>query len=1142
MKRNIWIVLGVLSIASLFFVHKYFETVMPFVRVKITMDNAQARSASHELARKYDWDTQGYDVAVQFKHDGKLQAFVELEGGGKQAFIDMIEHGYHQPYEWVVRFYKPGTIHEVLVGFAPDGKPYEFLLKIPEAQEGAALSRQDADEIAQAGAQNWDVDLSMYDFVEHHSITQPNGRVDHTFVYERHDVTLEKGLYRLTLKVSGDLFSQLDHSVKIPNEFERRYAQMFADNKLLASMASNIAIFLYLFVIAFLVGIFFYRDRKYLMIRQHWYMAIGFVTILFALSFNQWPLIWCQYQTHIPIWLFMLQNLAMITVSSIMFSVFVGILCVIVDAADRYVFGRHIQFLKTWSPGVGGSFEILQMTILGYVFAILALGYETGYGLWTQYMGWWAPLSTLVDPNVLSSYFPFVSPIACAIRAGFWEEFATRGLPLAGVAFLTRNSRYKAWWFGGMMCLQAIIFGALHANYPQMPAYYRVVELFLPSLGWGMLYYWFGLFPGIVAHAVYDALLMCTPIWVSSLMLQKILCGICILIPLWVVLIYWFLQKRKLVSVAASAYNHTTRYQEPLEDKTVFHRAVGKPLGRKGCLLLMLFGFVGLGFLYFSNAWNYAIPKMVITPSQAQSMVNPSNFSSDFAKMVNVELDDSLNDSLDNSWTITSEAVSPANLAGNKFIWQTYGKDVYQSMLLRFENVRDDAKSVVMQGGLLKGHLYQGKAQGYVIPPYCLVAWKKFTGSVEERAQEVNFMVSTHGQNLIGMRHTFPEGRPGADLSDHEAQKLALKYIQKFYGTPPSDLELVSSESKKHPDRRDFKIVYKDVVGYTLDQGQGHVTVKIAGDELSEIVRSVHVPEAWQRSEQSRQSKDLLFKMILFLVVAAWCLVAVLFGIQKYGLSVKLLLPVGFLTIIYTVLYGLNFANGWVHVINSLNTSEPWMHQIITTISTHVIGYLASGFTLSMFLVLLTLQGARSSDKKSMMTIFAMILAGAAVTGIEIFIESFTFWFEPQGFYFEPVNFTSPVVAILIPYLLYFILTRSVVMMALCVVANYMATRLHDAWVVVLFMISGIALSSFASLANIPLWLGGGLCLGIIWYFLYRCVIVYNFESIFLIIFGMMSCRLVPSILYEAYPNIMLHGVISFALFLGLLIGVYRRI
>ena len=55
------------------------------------------------------------------------------------------------------------------------------------------------------------------------------------------------------------------------------------------------------------------------------------------------------------------------------------------------------------------------------------------------------------------------------------------------------------------LILQALVFGAGHANYPTQPSYARVVELFLPAVFWGVLYLAYGLIPVIVLHVTFDA-------------------------------------------------------------------------------------------------------------------------------------------------------------------------------------------------------------------------------------------------------------------------------------------------------------------------------------------------------------------------------------------------------------------------------------------------------------------------------------------------------------------------------------------------------------------------------------------------------------------------------------------------------------
>ena len=107
----------------------------------------------------------------------------------------------------------------------------------------------------------------------------------------------------------------------------------------------------------------------------------------------------------------------------------------------------------------------------------------------SRWLGWWSPSDALFDPDLLATYFPWMGSIANSAQAGFWEECLFRAVPLAGAALLGKKFGKKGWWIGGALILQAVIFGAGHANYPAQPAYARVVELMIPSLGFGLIYH-----------------------------------------------------------------------------------------------------------------------------------------------------------------------------------------------------------------------------------------------------------------------------------------------------------------------------------------------------------------------------------------------------------------------------------------------------------------------------------------------------------------------------------------------------------------------------------------------------------------------------------------------------------------------------
>src|SRR5439155_15433387 len=81
------------------------------------------------------------------------------------------------------------------------------------------------------------------------------------------------------------------------------------------------------------------------------------------------------------------------------------------------------------------------------------------------------------------------------------------------------------WWIAAAFVLQALIFGAAHANYPAQPFYARLGELIIPSFTFGGIYLAFGLLPAIISHFIYDVIWFALPIFVSTapgIMISKI--------------------------------------------------------------------------------------------------------------------------------------------------------------------------------------------------------------------------------------------------------------------------------------------------------------------------------------------------------------------------------------------------------------------------------------------------------------------------------------------------------------------------------------------------------------------------------------------------------------------------------------------
>ena len=119
-------------------------------------------------------------------------------------------------------------------------------------------------------------------------------------------------------------------------------------------------------------------------------------------------------------------------------------------------------------------------------------------------------------PDVLATYVPWLSAIANSFQAGFWEEALFRAVPIAGAALIGERLGQRKLFIVLAFIVQAIIFGAGHAPYPNQPAYARPVELIIPSIGFGLLYLYFGLLPGIILHFAFDVVWFALPIFLAK--------------------------------------------------------------------------------------------------------------------------------------------------------------------------------------------------------------------------------------------------------------------------------------------------------------------------------------------------------------------------------------------------------------------------------------------------------------------------------------------------------------------------------------------------------------------------------------------------------------------------------------------------
>jgi hypothetical protein len=452
-------------------------------------------------------------------------------------------------------------------------------VRLKEGAPGAALDATAARRIAEDGATTrWRADLTRFGLVEQGQDRRPSGRVDHSFTYERSDVTFSEGRVRLRLVVSGDRLTAVTYSVKIAEAFTRRYTSMRSANELIG-VGSVVGLVLLYVIGGIGVGLFFMMRRRYVLWRTAaiWGTAVGGLQALAMI--NELPLAWMLYDTAIPRSTFIAQQIALVGATLVGSSVFFALSFTAAETLSRRAFGRHPQLWRAWGRQQGASIQILGRTVGGYLLVSIFFAYGVLlYLVMTKVFGWWSPAEALVHPDVLATYAPWLSAIANSFQAGFWEESLFRAVPIAGAALIGDRFGKRNLFLVIGFVVQAIVFGAGHAPYPNQPAYARPVELIIPSIGFGLLYLYFGLVPGIILHFTFDVVWFALPIFLAKapgIWFQQLMVVLLTLVTLWIV-IWRRMQVGRWTELAPDDYNAAWQ-PPPARERTVEPIAVPRP-------------------------------------------------------------------------------------------------------------------------------------------------------------------------------------------------------------------------------------------------------------------------------------------------------------------------------------------------------------------------------------------------------------------------------------------------------------------------------------------------------------------------------------------------------------------------------------
>jgi hypothetical protein len=894
-----WIVLALLSLGAVFAAVHYFPQAFSILALDITMDRAQALEAAQRIAARDGLGPQGFRQAASFSGDDEAQTFVELEGGGKAAFTRMLRENLYAAYLWRVRHFKEGETNETTISFTPDGRPYGFEEKLREDAPGAALEAAAARNIAeQQAVSRWNVPLQAFTLVEQGQERRPSGRVDHTFTYERTGKTLNEGRYRLRLDVAGDRLTGVTYSIRIPEAFTRRYAKMRSANELIG-IGSVVGMALLYVIGGIGVGLFFMLRRRWILWRHAavWGVVVG--GLLTLAQINEFPLVWMTYDTAIPRATFLAQQAAFMAASFVGFSVFFGLSFIAAETLSRRAFGRHPQLWRAWSREAGPSVQILGRTVGGYLLVSIFFAYDVAlYLVMTRVFGWWSPAEALVHPDVLATYAPWLSAIANSFQAGFWEESMFRAIPIAGAALIGERLGQRRLFIVLAFVVQAIVFGAGHAPYPNQPAYARPVELILPSIGFGLLYLYFGLLPGIILHFTFDVVWFAIPVFMAKapgIWFQQFMIVALTLVPLWVVL-WRRLQAGRWTELAPEYRNAAWTAPPPRETLPEAVSAVNETMtagARTAWIAAGGIALVALAAAVIVLDRSNPFGSLTVSRSEAESLARAA------LQQRGVTLPP--------KWRV----IGVPDVGGggaHQFVYETAGAQRWHELL------------------------------GVYLPkPRWRVRVATFEGDANETAEEWILYVTENGE-VRNIQHVLSEARPGASLDESAARVRALAAIKDRYDLGPAQLKEVSAQPTKQKARTDWTFTFTDTTIPPLPQGEPRIDADLGGDEVTAVKRYIHVPEEWDRQQRAGSTRNYIIQIAESIVFGGLLLGSAIAGIVAWSrgrYAPRLFL---YAAVLVLLISAAGIVNNLPRLIAALSTAASLQIQLIGLVAVSAVG------------------------------------------------------------------------------------------------------------------------------------------------------------------------------------------------------------
>ncbi|MBV8515097.1 MAG: CPBP family intramembrane metalloprotease, partial [Acidobacteria bacterium] len=797
----LWVLAGIIGA---WFAHHYYFRAFPEASVDFRVSRGEALKRARDFMASMGQDISGYQSSIVFDVDENAKTYLERQIGLQKA--NQLMASQLDIWYWDVRFFKPQQEEEYGVRISPAGSVVGYGHTIKEAQAGASLERADA----QARAQNYlsgklGVDLNGWYFLpeEANSDKRPN-RLDWSFTWEKRDFRAVDAPYRLHVELQGADIGGSNEYLKVPEAWKRDFAKLRSGNDTLAAVFT--IPYILILAIAVRLGIILTRQG-----RTTWRGAL-IVTgvaalLLFLQNLNRWPLWNASYDTNTAYSSFTALKIG----SALLISIVTAITILVLPAAEpmyRESQPKQLQLGRVLTLRGLRSNEFFSAAVVGLSFAAAHIGYVVGFYVVATHFGAWAPQELNYEESV-NTLFPWISGAAIGLLASTNEEFTFR---LFAIPFFHRLTKSK--WIA--VIVPAFLWGFLHSNYPQEPAYIRGIEIGIIGVIAGLVMLRWGIMATLIWHYTVDASLVGLFLIRSNSLYFRISGAV--------------VAAAALAPLAFSGISYLVRGRfEPDED--LLNEAAPLPEVSAATAQAEVAAVQRQRYDTLAPAMLGVLALCFVVGGILIWKVKPASIGDYLKLTINAREARSSADEI-----LHARNVNPAT-----FIHNTQFVDVTSPLVNEFLRER---------GGVdFANNIYATEVPG------ALWRVRYFRdGQPEEYA-----VILKPDGSLHSIHHTLAESTPGASLSKDEAVALGEKFLRDEKKIPLSQWSLVESKSDKRPKRIDHELTWqlnealdsKLYVQLPKDQRPyARIELLVMGNEVTNYRTYIKIPDEWSRQRE----------------------------------------------------------------------------------------------------------------------------------------------------------------------------------------------------------------------------------------------------------------------------------------------------